>query len=184
MATKRDPQRQAGGVHPGQTTPPAEVDVLRKEIEKLRTEVQTFKELAARAQADLQNARARMGKEAEEMRVYAAELIVRQLLPTIANLRRACQLLPKDLQQHEWAKGVLSTEQELLRQLKGIGCEPMDALGKPIDPLQHEVLLTVPGEEGKVLEVLEPGYLFRGKVLRPAKVKVGQGVVAPGTPSH
>lgn len=148
------------------------------ELERLQKEVQTFKELAARAQADLQNARSRMGKEAEEMRVYAAELIVRQLLPTVDNLHRACQHLPKALASHEWTKGVLSTEQELLRQLKGIGCEPMDVLGKPVDSLQHEVLLTAPGEEGKVLEVIEEGYTFRGKVLRPAKVKVGAGTKA------
>lgn len=157
-------------------TPPLDIALLRAEIEKLRAEVQTFKELAARAQADLQNARARMGKEAEEMRVFAAELLIRQLLPTIDSLRRACRHLPADLQSHEWVKGVLSTEQEFLRQLKSIGCESIDAMGKSVDPLQHEVLLTVPGEEGEVIEVIEDGYLFHGKVLRPAKVKVGQGV--------
>lgn len=141
----------------------------------MRVDVQQFKELAARAQADLQNARARMGKEAEEMRVFAAELLVRQLLPTVDNLRRACRHLPADLVSHEWAKGVLSTEQELLRQLKSIGLELMDALGKPVDPLRHEVLLTALGEKEKILEVIEDGYLFRGKVLRPAKVAVGNG---------
>ncbi|MBI2524052.1 nucleotide exchange factor GrpE [Candidatus Peregrinibacteria bacterium] len=160
---------------------PADVAVLQKEVEKLRAEVQTFKELAARAQADLQNARARMGKEAEEMRVFAAELLIRQLLPTIDSLRRACQHLPVDLQSHEWVKGILSTEQEFLRQLKSIGCEPIDAFGKVLNALQHEVLLTVPGEEGKILEVIEEGYLFRGKILRPAKVAVGSGAVQKPT---
>lgn len=162
--------------------PVTEVQRLQGEVTRLQKDVQQFKELAARAQADLQNARARMGKEAEEMRVFASELLLRQLLPTIDNLRRACQHLPKDLASHEracpelveWAKGVLSTEQELLRQLKSIGLEPIDAIGKPVDPLHHEILLTAQGEEGKVLEVLEEGYLFRGKVLRPAKVKVGK----------
>lgn len=143
-----------------------------------------FKELAARAQADLQNARARMGKEVEEMRVYAAELLVRQLLPTIDNFRRACQHLPADLQGHEWIRGILSTEQELLRQLKSIGLESMEAVGKFVDPLQHEVLLSAAGEKGKVLEVLEDGYLFRGKVLRPAKVKVGEGLGDQASGKH
>lgn len=151
--------------------------VLQREIERLQKEVQTFKELAARAQADLQNARVRMGKEAEEMRIFAAELLLRQLLPTVDSLRRACQHLPKEFSSHEWARGVLSIEKELLRQLKGIGLEPVDAVGKPVDSFQHEVLLTAQGEEGKVLEVLEDGYLFRGKVLRPAKVKVGDGSI-------
>lgn len=162
----------SGGTTP--VDPVTEVKRLQGEVERLQKDVQQFKELAARAQADLQNARVRMGKEAEEMRVFASELLLRQLLPTIDNLRRACQHLPKDLASHEWAKGVLSTEQELLRQLKGIGLEPIDAVGKPVDPLQHEILLTGQGEDGKVVEVIEEGYLFRGKVLRPAKVKVGQ----------
>ncbi len=169
------PKVQGGGAPP--SSPMPDPAVHQKELERLQKEVQQFKELAARAQADLQNARARMGKEAEEMRVFASELLVRQLLPTIDNLRRACQHLPDDLSSHEWVKGVLSTEQELLRQLKSIGCEPIDALGKPVDPLQHEVLLSAPGEEGKVLEVIEEGYMFRGKVLRPAKVAVGNGEV-------
>lgn len=151
--------------------------VLQQEAEKLRAEVQQFKELAARAQADLQNARARMGKEAEEMRIFASELLIRQLLPTISNLRRACRHLPADLASHEWVKGVLSTEQEMMRQLKSIGLESMDAMGKAVDPLSHEVLLAREGEEGKILEVIEEGYLFRGKVLRPAKVVVGSGEV-------
>lgn len=170
MVLKRDSQQQV-----------AELDALRKEVEKLRAEVQQFRELAARAQADLQNARARMGKEAEEMRIFAAELLVRQLLPTVDNLRRACRHLPADLASHEWARGVLSTEQELLRQLRSIGLESMDVPGKPIDPLRHEVLLTAPGEEGTIIDVIEDGYLFRGKVLRPAKVAVGDGKVQKPT---
>ena len=167
-----DPAKGQGAVSP---PPPPDPAILEKEVWRLHGELQTFKELAARAQADLQNARARMGKEAEEMRVYAAELLVRQLLPTIDSFRRACQHLPQDLAGHEWVKGVLSTEQELLRQLRAIGMEPMDSVGKPLDPLQHEAIFTTPGEDGKVLEVLEEGYLFRGKVLKPAKVKVGNG---------
>lgn len=163
-----------GGGTPSPVPDPA---ALLQEVEKLRAEVQQFKELAARAQADLQNARARMGKEAEEMRVFASELLIRQLIPTISNLRRACRHLPADLASHEWVKGVLSTEQEMMRQLKSIGLESMDAVGKAVDPLFHEVLLAREGEEGKILEVIEEGYLFRGKVLRPAKVAVGSGKV-------
>src|SRR3989338_4921559 len=132
MATKRDPHRQAGA------TPPApDLVLLQQEIERLKGEVQTFKELAARAQADLQNARARMGKEAEEIRTFAAELLVRQLLPTIDNFRRACQHLPADLQSHEWVKGILSTEQELLRQFQQVGVQAITEVGVPIDPQRH-----------------------------------------------
>ena len=48
-------------------------------------------------------------------------------------------------------------------------------MGEDVDTQKHEVLQTGPGEEGKVVEVFEEGYSFNGKVLRPAKVKVGDG---------
>jgi len=50
----------------------------------------------------------------------------------------------------------------------------MSSMGSLIDPARHEVLMTGPGEAGKVLEVFEEGYELSGKVLRPAKVKIGQ----------
>lgn len=140
---------------------------------ELSIELNRLKEIAARAQADLQNAKDRLHREAEEFRRYAAEGVMRRVLPTIDNFQRAIQHVPGDLKDHEWVKGVVAMEQELLRGLQDAGLKRMESLGVAADPARHEILMTGPGEEGKVTEVFEEGYVLYDKVLRPAKVKVG-----------
>ncbi|OGJ60288.1 nucleotide exchange factor GrpE [Candidatus Peribacteria bacterium RIFCSPHIGHO2_01_FULL_51_9] len=143
----------------------------------LQEELRRMKELAARAQADLQNARMRAEKEAHDIRRFAAEGMLIRLLPTLDNFQRAIRHCPPELKSHEWVRGMMSVEQELMRQLEAVGFKRMELLGQSIDPQKHEVLLSGPGENGKVIEVLEDGYELHGKVLRAAKVKVGSGEV-------
>ena len=148
----------------------------------LQEELNRLKEIAARAQADLQNAKERLHREAEEFRRYAAEGVLKRLLPTIDNFQRAIKHVPDECKNNEWAKGVVAMEQELLRQLHDAGLKRMESLGVTADSTRHEVLMTGPGEEGKVVEVLEEGYMLHDKVLRPAKVKVGVAGVGAPTP--
>ena len=162
--------------------PPAQqssVAALEAQLKELKIQVQTLTELAARAQADLQNARARLERDAEDIRKFAAESVLRKILPTIDNFQRAFQHLPEDLKHHAWTKGVQATEQELLRHLTELGLTKMSPLGNNIDPVRHEVLLMGPGKIDTIIEVLEDGYELNGKMLRPAKVKVGDGTVTP-----
>lgn len=150
----------------------------QKKIEELTQELEEakgFKEAAARAQAELQNARMRMEKEAQDIRSYASESVISKLLTTIDNFRRAAEHLPEDIQGHDWVKGVLAIEQEMMRTLSSMGVSRMEALGNPVDPEKHEVLIMGPGEQGKVTEVFEDGYEMNGRVLRIAKVKAGDG---------
>lgn len=138
-------------------------------------ELQKWKDTAARAQADLQNAKVRMEREAGELRKYASEQLIRRLLPALDNFQRAFQHIPADLQDNEWVKGVTAIEQDLFKQLSEAGVTRMRPFGEIADPARHEVLTIGPGEEGKVIEVLEEGYALHDRVLRPAKVKVGDG---------
>ncbi|MBI5156036.1 nucleotide exchange factor GrpE [Candidatus Peregrinibacteria bacterium] len=161
-----------------------QVAVLQAEVAALKEQVHSLTELAARAQADLQNARGRLERDADELRKYAAESVLRRLLPTVDNFQRAFTHLPKEWEGNkgvypelvEWVKGITAVEQDLLRQLSEMGLEKFSPLGEKMDPSRHEVLLTGPGAENSVVEVLEDGYLLHGKVLRPAKVKVGDGI--------
>ncbi len=143
-------------------------DALQEELRKLR-------DLAARAQADLQNAKARAEREAADIRTFATESIVRRLLPTLDNFQRAFLHVPEELQEHEWVKGVAAIEQDLMRTMTDAGLKRMDAMGAVVDPQFHEVLTMGPGPEGTVTEVFEEGYMLHGKVLRPAKVRAGEG---------
>lgn len=148
------------------------------EVEALKAELARIKDLAARAQADLQNAKARGERDADDLRKYASEGMIRRILPTLDNFQRAFQHVPEELQSHEWVKGVAAIESDLMKQMTDAGLKRMQSVGMIVDPQLHEVLSMGPGEAEKVTEVFEEGYTLNGKVLRPAKVKAGDGSAA------
>ena len=152
-----------------------DVEALLKQIADLQGELGKMKDLAARAQADLQNAKMRGEREAQELRMFASEGIIRKILPTLDNFQRAFQHVPADLAAHEWVKGVQAIESDLMKQVSDVGLKRMESLGQIVDPLRHEVLSIGPGKADTVVKVFEEGYDLHGKVLRPAKVKAGDG---------
>jgi molecular chaperone GrpE len=163
------------------TDPVVRMQELEKKVQELSEQLKRVTEVASRAQAELLNAKSRMEKDATEIRKFAAEMVFRKLLPTIDNLQRALKHLPADLSANggselvEWTKGIVVLEQDFLKQVGEMGLKRFESVGHAVDPERHEVLMAVPGEAGKVIEVIEEGYELHGKVLRPAKVKVGGG---------
>jgi molecular chaperone GrpE len=174
-AADGSPTQPAGQHVPRQTDATKELADLQKQIKDLEVQVQKLTDIAGRAQADLQNAKTRLERDAQEMRTFAAEVVVKRLLPTVDNFQRAFQHLPSELQAHEWVKGVTAIEQDLMKQLTDMGLKKIASHGQAVDPHKHEVLMQGPGEAGKITEVFEEGYELNGKVIRPAKVKVGGG---------
>lgn len=153
-----------------------EVEQLSKQLlEKQEQAPEALKELAARAQADLQNAKDRLEREAANSRIFAQERLITELLPCVDNFQRAFAHLPDDIAGHDWVKGVQAVETDLMSRLATAGLAKIDAVGKSVDPQVHEVLQAGPGETDVVLEIYEDGYTLHDKVLRPAKVKVGDG---------
>lgn len=151
---------------------------LEQEVKDLREHLRQMTDIAARAQADLQNAKLRMQKDGEDIRTFAAEAALRKLLPTVDGFQRAFRHLPDDLKNHEWVKGVAAVEQELLRRMGEMGLRSMECRGQQVDTAKHEVVTLGPGKEGEIIDVVEDGYELHGKVLRPAKVIVGGGETA------
>ncbi len=76
---------------------------------------------------------------------------------------------------HTKDDGVRMVYKNMMKTLAREGLEEMDSLGKPFDPYYHDAVKQGDGEEGKVVEIVQKGYLFKGKVLRHAKVIVGNG---------
>jgi molecular chaperone GrpE len=183
--TKNDPKKakaSSAGDDLAEKVKKAQADAAKRDaggarVKELEEQVAKLTDIAGRAQAELQNAKLRMEREGNELKKFAAEVCLRKLLPTIDNFQRAFKHLPQELQSHEWVKGVLSIEQELMRVTGEMGLKKFAVTGEQVNPERHEVLMTAPGEAGAVLEVFEDGYEFGGKVLRPAKVKVGSGDV-------
>jgi molecular chaperone GrpE len=153
----------------------AKVAALEAEVKALKDQVSKLTDLAARAQADLQNAKTRMQKDSDEVRKYATEVVIKRLLPVIDNFQRGFGHLPKELAGNDWVKGITAIEMSLMKELSDMGLKRMESKGQQVDTAKHEVITVGPGKEGEIVEVFEEGYELNGKVIRPAKVKVGGG---------
>ncbi len=157
-----------------------DIAALEAQIRDLTAQVQKLTDIAARSQADLQNAKVRMQRDREELGHFATENVLRVLLPALDHFKLALSHRPKALENDDWAKGIFAIEQELFRTLNELGLERMEVLGQQADTAKHEVLSVGPGTEGEIIQVFEDGYELAGKVVRPAKVKVGDGTAKSG----
>ena len=127
-----------------------------------------------RTQAEFDNYRKRVQKEAEETRRYQALPIVRELLPALDNLGRAIAAADTT-DKEELVKGVQMVAAQFDAILASHSVVPIEALGQPFDPNRHEALQQVPTDEQPpltVLEEVERGYLLHDRVVRPSKVIV------------
>ena len=137
-------------------------------VERERDE---YLELARRTQADFENYRKRVSKEAAAAEARGRAELAKSLLPVLDNLDRA--LAAANAEEDHLAQGVRLVRDELEGVLSRAGIESYSPAGEAFDPDWHEAMLTRPGEAGKVLEVLEKGYRLDGQLLRPARVVVG-----------
>ncbi len=144
-------------------------------MEKLKRELEQMTDLAKRTAADFANYKRQIDEERKELTATANFKLLNAIFPAIDNLKRASENLPKELEQHDWVKGVLSTEKALMDALASLGLYSIEEIGVDMNPHQHEVLMEGPGEKGKVVQIFEKGYRFNEKTIRPAKVQVGNG---------
>jgi len=154
------------------------------DVQALRQELETQRELAnrnldqwKRAAADLQNYRKRMEKERSELVKFGPAVLMKTLLPILDDFERALQTCPDPCYRLTWTEGIALIDRKLQVVLEQQGLREIEALGKPFDPASHEVFLeeestTYP--DGHVSAVLQKGYLLHERVLRPAVVKVAR----------
>lgn len=150
-------------------------DKVNKDLEDAKNQISTLTDTAKRAMADLQNYRRRQEEEKKSFVQFANASLILELLPTIDNLDRALKNIPPDLTSSDFVKGIEQTHKGLLGTLEKFDLKVIVALDQPFDAHLHEALLEVPGTKGIVIEEVEKGYYLNEKILRPAKVKVGNG---------
>ena len=125
-----------------------------------------YRDALQRLQADFENYKKRMIKQQTEHLERAAAALVEKLLPILdtADLAMA----------HGGGEDVKQLTSALVAVLEKEGLERIDPVGQPFDPTLHDAVAHEPGEAGaqEVVEVLRAGYRWKGKVLRPAMVKV------------
>lgn len=127
-----------------------------------------------RLAADFQNYKRRVEKEKGDIYAYANEKIVVELLDVIDNFERA---LEHGAENESFAEGMNMIFKQFRGVLEKSGVEEINALGENFDPNFHHAVLTEKSDEhesGKVIQVLQKGYLLNKKVIRPAMVKVAE----------
>jgi molecular chaperone GrpE len=149
-----------------------EQDAVREERDNLKTERDELKDLLLRRQAEFDNFRKRSEREKSDFSQYAGMEIVRELLPILDDFDRALKVESADA---EYARGVVMIYNRLYESLKKQGLEPIDTEGKTFDPYLHQAVERVEtkdAEDNAVLGEFQRGYFFKGKLLRPAMVRV------------
>jgi len=127
-----------------------------------------------RAQADFENYKRRKENENQELVIFAREVTVAKLLPTLDSLEQALRHMPEGIDQ-VWKDGVLKTLDQLDKALAEMGVKKIEAVGKKFNPHFHEAVREVPGEEdGMVVEEYQTGYELNGKVIRPSQVVISK----------
>jgi molecular chaperone GrpE len=149
--------------------------LTREEIEGLRRERDELREQVLRKRAEFENYRKRVERDRQQAGTDAAAAILKGLVPTMDNLDRALESAAKDDPLRE---GVELTRRELLAFMEAQGVEIHEPVGQPFDPEAHQALSHEPSAgfaDGTVVEVFRKGYSYKGRLLRPALVKVAKG---------
>ncbi|MGD0426146.1 MAG: nucleotide exchange factor GrpE [Candidatus Acidiferrales bacterium] len=145
-----------------------------EQIEKLVAEKQDLQNTLLRRQADFENYRKRVERERAQERHRGAELLIEQVLPVLDAFDLALTG-QSGAASPEYRKGFEIIRTQLWNALAKQGLQPIEAVGKPFDPNLHHAIENVPTAsqpEGTVVGEMQTGYMFHGRVLRPAMVRV------------
>jgi len=160
-------------VQPPPPGPADELEALRQENEHLKQLAEEYLDQARRARAEFLNYKRRVEQELEEFKHLAHMELIQKLLPVLDDFHLAIAHLPEDVKDSPWVQGLLLIERKLWAVLESEGVEPIEVVGKPFSPEEHEaVAVTGEGPHHVVVEEIRRGYRLRGRVLRPALVRV------------
>jgi len=145
--------------------------------EEMQSEVDEYRAHLQRLQAEFDNYRKRVLREQTSAVELAAEPVMRRLLEVLDDFQLALMHAGDDVDGDRLLKGVELVYAKLLDALQAEGLERIEAEGEPFDPSLHEALMQTGEGEGEpyVAEVFRPGYMLRGRVIRPAGVRVERG---------
>lgn len=145
-----------------------------KAEEKSEEKADDGNEKYVRLMAEFQNYKKRVAKEKNDIREYATEKLVMELLPVLDNFERALAASAED-DPAGYAKGMELIFTQMVTELQKSGLAEVEAEGQDFDPTKHNAVMTEENEElesGKVSKVLQKGYALNDKVIRPSMVAV------------
>lgn len=126
-----------------------------------------------RAVADYQNFKKETEKNQAEFAKFANMAIIAELLPVMNNFKAAFNCIPENQKETDWVKGIGCIKKQLEDLLKSLEIEEVKTTGEKFNPEYHEAIGQEPGEEeDMIVKEVQPGYVWHGKVIAPAKVIV------------
>ena len=144
------------------------------DLEAVIAERDGYLDQLQRSRAEFANFRRRTEQERAQIREIANQALLAQLLPVLDDFQRALAAVPEEQRQTPLVQGLQLIERKFWGVLERAGLAPIEAVGQPFDPAQHEAVESVPGTAGDtVVDVYQAGYRLGQTLLRPAMVKVG-----------
>lgn len=150
-------------------------------LAELERELEEVRQHALYAQAETQNVRRRLEQEKQVASTYAATGFARDMLSIRDNLDRALTAVPEELRQDDRLKGLITGIEATSRELDSVfqrnGITRIVSLGQPLDPNRHQAMVEIPNDEaepGTIVQEMQPGYMIKDRLLRPALVGVAK----------
>jgi molecular chaperone GrpE len=163
----------------GETSGPAQANAAEgagaeAEMAKAMSELEDLKQTLLRRQADFENYKKRIERERAEDSKRTMARLIESLIPIIDGFEHALAA-HREVEYESYRRGFELIYKQLLDNLAKLGVERIDPAGKAFDPHLHQAMdraETTEHPDGTVLQVFQPGYMFHGRVLRPAMVRV------------
>jgi molecular chaperone GrpE len=144
----------------------------------LQADLDRFRDLAMRSQADFENYKKRSAREKEEAIKYANTLLLKKLVPIIDNFELGLAAAKNEGKESPIYSGMNLVLKQLNDFMIDNGVEPIEAVGQKFDPNLHEAIAHEPSSEfpeGTVIRQARRGYRFKDRLLRPSSVVVSSG---------
>lgn len=147
-------------------------------VAELTTQLEEMKDKYLRLTAEFDNYRKRTLKEKAELIKFASEEVLKDLLPVIDDLDRALKAIETANDINAVKEGISLIVNKFNDFLKAKGVKEIDAIGKELDTDLHEAITKIPvqddAQKGKIVDVIQKGYMLHEKVMRFSKVVVGE----------
>ena len=143
----------------------------------LQADLDRFRDLALRSQADFENYKKRAAREKEDAVKYANSSLLQRLVSILDNFELGLAAAKTESEQSPIYSGMVLVQKQLNDLLEENGLQAIEADGKKFDPNLHEAIAHEPSEsaEGTVIRQARRGYRFKDRLLRPARVVVSSG---------
>ncbi|HKP93563.1 MAG TPA: nucleotide exchange factor GrpE [Chthoniobacterales bacterium] len=146
--------------------------------EGLQADLERFRDLALRSQADFENYKKRSAREKEEAIKYANSTLLEKLIAIVDNFELGLEAARAEGEKSPVFSGMSMVLKQLMDFLADSGLQPIDAVGRKFDPNLHEAIAHEPSEEfdeGTVIRQTRRGYRMKDRLLRPSSVVVSSG---------